>query len=101
MNSYQSETNPRTMQELFVRAFRSDAALPFLALIIPVTAVIAYFIVRACSKLEVVVTDQRVYGRLFFGATFDLPLNSIQQVKKSSSTTLLISTNTETSSFVF
>lgn len=30
MNSYQSETNPRTMQELFVRAFQRDAALPFM-----------------------------------------------------------------------
>ncbi len=90
MSSYQSETNPCTMSELFFRALRSDGGLPFVALVIPASAVVAYFIARGWGKIEVVVTNQRVYGSLFLGSNFNLPLECITNVEKVSRTRIQI-----------
>ena len=96
MSCYQSEIYKYTAQELFRRSLSSDGGLPFVALIIPVTGVVAYFIVRTLGKLEVVVTTGRIHGRFPTGAAFDIPRDKIKRVEKAARTTLKITTTNGT-----
>lgn len=58
--------------------------------------IIAYY---AVSKVELVVTDKRVYGRVAFGKQVDLPIDSVSSVKLSSFKGIAIGTSSGLISF--
>lgn len=59
---------------------RSDGALPYVWLLVPVFALIAFLLYKGWSKIELTVSDKRVYGCAAFGKRVDLPLDAISAV---------------------
>ena len=59
---------------------QTDGALPFVWLLVPIVALIAFQIYKGWSKIELTVSDKRVYGCAAFGKRVDLPLDAISAV---------------------
>lgn len=59
---------------------KSDGALPYIMLIVPVFLFLGYWIYKDWSKIELTVSDKRVYGSAAFGKRVDLPLDSVSAV---------------------
>lgn len=66
------------------RAFGQDGGLIFAFMLPVIFGVIAFIVYRAYSKIELTVTDKRVYGCATFGKRVDLPLDAISAVGTSS-----------------
>ena len=65
-------------------ALKQDGGF-IVAFLLPVVfAIIAFFVYRAYSKIELTVTDKRVFGCATFGKRVDLPLDAISAVGTSS-----------------
>ena len=65
-------------------ALKQDGGF-IVAFLLPVVfAIIAFFVYRASSKIELTVTDKRVFGCATFGKRVDLPLDAISAVGTSS-----------------
>ena len=71
---------------------KSDGALPFVWLVVPVFALIAFLLYKGWSKIELTVSDKRVYGCAAFGKRVDLPLDSISAVGTSAFNGIAITT---------
>ena len=71
---------------------KSDGALPYVWLIIPVFALIAALLYNGWSKIELTVSDKRVYGCAAFGKRVDLPLDAISAVGTSAFNGIAITT---------
>ena len=72
----------------------------FVFLLIPALAVIAYLIYKAWSKIELTVSDKRVYGSAAFGKRVDLPFDSISAVGTSAFNGIAITTASGAIKFV-
>ena len=72
----------------------------FVFLLIPALAVIAYLIYKAWSKIELTVSDKRVYGTAAFGKRVDLPFDSISAVGTSAFNGIAITTASGAIKFV-
>lgn len=70
----------RPLLEAIMSSITGDGALPFVALIIPVFILCGYLIYKNWSKVEMIVTDKRVYGYAANGKRVDLPLDAISAV---------------------
>lgn len=68
-----------------------DYRVPFL-LVLAVSIVIALLFFLRFHKIELVVTDKRVYGKTSFGKRVDLPLDSISAVGISLMKTIAVTT---------
>lgn len=71
---------------------KSDGALPFVWLIVPVFVLIAILLYKGWSKIELTVSDKRVYGCAAFGKRVDLPLDAISAVGTSAFNGIAITT---------
>lgn len=69
-----------TISEAISKSIDCDGALPFVALAIPVFIIIGIIFYKCWSKVELTVTDKRVYGKAAFGKRVDLPLDSVSSV---------------------
>lgn len=70
----------RPLAEAIQMSISSDALLPFIALIILIGIVVGYCIYRNWSKVEITVTNLRVFGVDTKGKRVDLPLDKISSV---------------------
>ena len=61
-------------------AIKQDGGLIIAVLVPVVFIIIAFLVYRSYSKVELTVTDKRVYGLAKFGKRVDLPLDSISAV---------------------
>lgn len=89
-----------TFGEALARPFRADGAMIFILLIVPVVAVIAYFLYKGWSQIELTVSDKRVYGTAAFGKRVDLPFDSISAVGTSAFNGIAITTASGAIKFV-
>lgn len=71
---------------------KSDGALPYVWLVVPVFALIALLLYKGWSKIELTVSDKRVYGCAAFGKRVDLPLDAISAVGTSAFNGIAITT---------
>ena len=71
---------------------KSDGALPYVWLAIPVFALIAFLLYKGWSKIELTVSDKRVFGCAAFGKRVDLPLDAISAVGTSAFNGIAITT---------
>ena len=71
-----------------------------IGLVLGIIIILLGFVVYcAVSKVELVVTDKRVYGRVAFGKQVDLPIDSVSSVKLSSFKGIAIGTSSGLISF--
>lgn len=78
----------------------SDGALPFVWLLVPVFAVIAFVLYKGWSKIELTVSDKRVYGCAAYGKRVDLPLDAISAVGTSAFNGIAVTTASGAIKFV-
>ena len=71
---------------------KSDGALPYVWLVVPVFALIALLLYKGWSKIELTVSDKRVYGCAAFGKRVDLPLDAISAVGTSAFNGIAVTT---------
>lgn len=82
-------------------AFKQDGGI-IVAFLIPVVfAIVAFLIYRSYSKVELVITNKRVYGTAKLGKRVDLPLDSISAVGTSIMSGIDVATSSGAIKFKF
>ena len=71
---------------------RSDGALPFVWFLYAAFAVGIFLLYKGWSKIELTVSDKRVYGCAAFGKRVDLPLDAISAVGTGAFNSIAITT---------
>ena len=82
-------------------ALSADDALSYMFLLPVVFAIIAFIVYLAYSKIELIVTDKRVFGCATFGKRVDLPLDAISAIGTSSMKGIYVTTASGAIKFKF
>lgn len=79
--------------EAISESIRYDGGLPFVAIGVVIFIIIGYIIYKNWSKIEITVSDKRVYGINAVGKRVDLPLDSISAVGTSAFRGIAVTTS--------
>lgn len=79
--------------EAISESIRYDGGLPFVAIGVVIFIIIGYIIYKNWSKIEMTVSDKRVYGINAVGKRVDLPLDSISAVGTSAFRGIAVTTS--------
>ena len=79
--------------EAISKSIRCDGGLPFVAIGVVIFVIIGYIIYKNWSKIEITVSDKRVYGINAVGKRVDLPLDSISAVGTSAFRGIAVTTS--------